>query len=78
MLAIARKQIPQGRRAKLRIKIPKAIRRLLRKAKRRGVRRIRATARLRATIIPGVSTTKRVKLRILLKKPKTKGRRKRR
>ncbi len=72
VLAAGLAQIAQGKQGQLRLKIPKATRKLLKKAKRKGVKKIRATAVLRATIVPGVTSTKRVKIKILLVKPKKK------
>ncbi len=65
-------QVVQGRKAKLRIAIPRKVRKQLAKAKRRGAKQVKVTAVLRATIVPGVSSTKRVKIVLKLTPPKKK------
>ena len=60
--------IKQGRKANLRIKIPRKVRTLMRKARREGNRSITVTAVTRATIVPGVTSTKRVKVILKLRR----------
>jgi DNA-binding beta-propeller fold protein YncE len=67
-----RAQVVQGGKAKLRIKIPRKVRKQLAKAKRRGAKQVKVTAVLRATIVPGVTSTKRVKIVLKLTPPKKK------
>jgi 6-phosphogluconolactonase (cycloisomerase 2 family) len=67
-----RAQVTQGGKAKLRIKIPRKVRKQLAKAKRRGAKQVKVTAVLRATIVPGVTSTKRVKIVLKLTPPKKK------
>ncbi len=62
--------VAQGKRGKLRLKVPKTTRKMLRRAKRKGVRSIRATVIVRGSLVPGITRTKRTKVRILLVKPK--------
>jgi hypothetical protein len=59
-------QVHQGRRTKLRLKVDKTSRARLRALRRAGVKRIRATMVTRATILPGVFSTRRVNVVILL------------
>ena len=62
VFAAGQARLRQGRVGPLRIVIPSKVRTLLRKAKRRGRRTISVTAVTRATIVPGVTSTRRVKI----------------
>jgi DNA-binding beta-propeller fold protein YncE len=72
-----RAQVVQGGKAKLRIKVPRKVRKQLAKARRHGAKRVKVTAVLRATIVPGVTSTKRAKIVLKLTPPKKKKKKKR-
>jgi len=67
-----RAQVTQGGKARVRIAIPRKVRKQLAKAKRRGAKQVKVTAVLRATIVPGVTSTKRAKVVLKLTPQKKK------
>lgn len=58
----------QGRPGVVRLKFSPQARQILRTARRHGRRSLNLTAVTRATIVPGVTTTKRVKVKVLLRR----------
>lgn len=65
-----RASLRQGRPGRVKLTFGSQTRRILRTAKRRGHRSLQLTAVTRATIVPGVTTTKRTKVRVLLAAPR--------
>lgn len=60
--------LPQGRAGKVKLMFSAQARQILRTARRRGKRSLTLTAITRATIVPGVTATKRVKVKVLLRR----------
>jgi hypothetical protein len=63
-------RLAQGKSGRIWLKLSPRIRKVLRETLRSGRLRIRATGVITATIVPGVSSTRRIKLVILLSKRK--------
>lgn len=61
-------RLRQGRAGTVKLKFSPQARRILRTARRRGKRSLKLTAITRATIVPGVTATKRVKVKVLLRR----------
>ncbi len=70
VLGSGRASLRQGRPGRVKLTFGSQARRILRTAKRRGHRSLQLTAVTRATIVPGVTTTKRTKMRVLLTAPR--------
>ncbi|MBJ7518532.1 MAG: beta-propeller fold lactonase family protein [Solirubrobacteraceae bacterium] len=65
-----RASLRQGRPGRVKLTFGSQARQILRTARRRGHRSLQLTAVTRATIVPGVTTTKRTKVRVLLAAPR--------
>lgn len=70
VIGSGRARLPQGRPGRVKLTVDGQARRILRTAKRRGRRSLQLTAVMRATIVPGVTTTRRAKVKVLLAAPR--------
>ncbi len=70
VLGSGRASLRQGRPGRVKLTFGSQARRILLTAKRRGRRSLQLTAVTRATIVPGVTATKRTKVRVLLTAPR--------
>ncbi|MBJ7329405.1 MAG: YncE family protein [Solirubrobacteraceae bacterium] len=70
VLGSGRATLTQGRAGKVKLVFSPQARKILRTARRRGMRALKLTAITRATIVPGVSATKRTSVKVLLTAPR--------
>lgn len=70
VLGSGRASLRQGRPGRVKVTFGRQARKILRTAKRRGRRSLTLTAVTRAMIVPGVTSTKRVKVKVLLVSPR--------